>query len=227
MDVLDLIKKLVLGSAIIVAGHWLLFGRTQLQRQERDEEHVTELLKGTTLREGDLIFQTSLSAQSKAIQLATRSPYSHCGILYKTDGHWSVYEAAQTVRMTPLRNWVYRGKDEHFVVKRLRDASTALNPAAVARLDSVGRTFRRREYDSHFGWSDDRIYCSELVWKVYERGLGRQLGQLQQLRDFDLSHPTVQAKMKERYGSRLPLSESVISPVSIFTSPELVMVLRR
>ncbi len=82
-------------------------------------------------------------------------------------------------------------------------------------------------YDLHFGWNDDRIYCSELIWKVYERGLNRRIGQLQQLRDFDLSHPAVQAKMKERYGKRLPLSETVVSSVSIFNSPELVTVLSR
>src|SRR5437867_163185 len=26
-------------------------------------------------------------------------------------------------------------------------------------------------YDLTFEWSDDKIYCSELVWKVYERAL--------------------------------------------------------
>ena len=57
--------------------------------------------------------------------------------------------------------------------------------------------------------------------------LGRRIGQLQHLRDFDLSNSAVQAKLKERYGNQLPLSETVISPVSIFDSPELVTVLRR
>ena len=79
-------------------------------------------------------------------------------------------------------------------------------------------------YDLYFGWSDDRIYCSELIWKVYERGLHRKLGQLQHLRDFNLSHPAVRAKLRERYGDQLPLNEPVISPVSIFNSPELVTV---
>ena len=60
---------------------------------------------------------------------------------------------------------------------------------------------------------------------MYERGLGRKIGQLQQLRDFDLSNPAVQAKLRERYGNRLPLAETVISPVSIFNSPELLTVL--
>ena len=120
-----------------------------------------------------------------------------------------------------------RGQGSHFVTKRLRDADDVLTPATLARLKAAGQTLLGHNYDLYFGWSDDRIYCSELIWKVYERGLGRRLGQLQQLRDFDLSNPAVQAKLRERYGRNLPLTETVVSPVSIFNSPELVTVLRR
>ena len=62
---------------------------------------------------------------------------------------------------------------------------------------------------------------------MYERGICRRLGRLQHLRDFNLSSPAVQAKLRERYGDKLPLSEMVISPVSIFNSAELVTVLSR
>ncbi|HEX8329506.1 MAG TPA: YiiX family permuted papain-like enzyme [Hymenobacter sp.] len=179
------------------------------------------------LRDGDLIFHTSLSAQSRAIQLATHSPYSHCGILYQQNGQWHVFEAVQPVKLTPLTAWIARGKGGHFVTKRLRDAATALTPDALARMKTAGMPMLGHNYDLYFGWSDDRIYCSELIWKVYERGLGRRIDQLQQLRDFDLSNAAVQAKLKERYGKQLPLSETVISPASIFTSPELVTVLAR
>ena len=179
------------------------------------------------LRDGDLIFHTSTSAQSRAIQLATRSPYSHCGILYRQNGAWQVFEAVQPVQLTPLTRWLARGQGRHFVVKRLRDADTALTPAALAKLKAAGAPLLGKNYDLYFGWADDRIYCSELIWKVYERGLGRRLGQLQQLRDFDLSNPAVQAKLRERYGRNLPLAETVVSPVSIFNSPELVTVLNR
>ena len=179
------------------------------------------------LRDGDLIFHTSLSAQSQAIQLATHSPWSHCGILYRQGQNWLVFEAVQPVKLTPLADLVARGRGGHFVTKRLRDADTALTPAALARLKAAGRPLLGHPYDLYFGWADDRIYCSELIWKVYERGLGRQLGQLQHLRDFDLTHPAVQARLRERYGHNLPLGETVISPASIFGSPELVTVLRR
>ena len=147
--------------------------------------------------------------------------------MYKEAGKWQVFEAVQPVKLTPLADWVARGQGGHFVTKRLRDAAAVLTAAALARLKAAGQPMLGHNYDLYFGWSDDRIYCSELIWKVYERGLGRRLGQLQQLRDFDLSSPAVRAKLQERYGNRLPLTETVISPVSIFRSPELVTVLSR
>jgi hypothetical protein len=148
-------------------------------------------------------------------------------LLYKTSGEWQVLEAVQPVKLTPLASWVARGQGGHFVVKRLHDAQTALLAAGLARLRAAGPPLLGHDYDLAFNWSDKQIYCSELIWKVYDRGLHRQLGQLQQLRDFDLSQPAVQAKLRERYGQRLPLAEPVVSPASIFNSPELVTVVSR
>ena len=48
-----------------------------------------------------------------------------------------------------------------------------------------------------------------------------KLGKLQKLKDFDLSNPTVQAKLKERYGKNVPLNETVISPQAVFDAPGL------
>ena len=210
---------------------WRLYGR--YAKRKTVEQRITQFNQEAAqphsfvhqLSDGDLIFHTSLSAQSRAIQLATHSPWSHCGIVYKEGGSWQVFEAVQPVKRTPLADWVARGQGGHFVTKRLRDAEAALTPAALARLKAAGQPMLGHNYDLYFGWSDDRIYCSELIWKVYERGLGRRLGRLQHLRDFDLSNPAVQAKLRERYGNKLPLNETVISPVSIFNSPELVTVL--
>ena len=98
-----------------------------------------------------------------------------------------------------------------------------LTPAALARLKAAGRPLLGHGYDLYFGWADDRIYCAELTWKVYERGLHRQPGRRQQLRDFDLNNPAVWAKRRERCGRYLPLSRTVISPASISNSPELVV----
>jgi hypothetical protein len=71
------------------------------------------------------------------------------------------------------------------------------------------------------------MYCSELVWKIYDRGIGIQVGQLQKLLDFDLSDPVVKSKMKERYGNHIPMEETVISPGEIFSAVSLRVVEQR
>lgn len=176
------------------------------------------------LRDGDIIFHTSRSAQSLAIQKATHSRYSHMGIVFLRGGEPYVYEAIKTVQYTPLKKWIARGEGGHYVVKRLHDADRILTPDAVARLRQTAAKFAGKPYDLTFEWSDQRIYCSELVWKIYDRALGVRVGRLQKLREFDLSDPRVKAKMKERYGHKIPLAENVISPGEMFAFEGLVVV---
>ncbi len=176
------------------------------------------------LKNGDIIFQESQSSQCKAVQLATHSRYAHCGIIYINNGKSYVYEAIQPVKVTPLEQWIKRGKNNHYVIKRLSNANEVLTPAVLKRMKEEGEHFKGKNYDLTFEWSDNRIYCSELVWKVYKRGANIEVGALEQLKDFDLSNPIVQAKIKERYGSNIPLNETVISPASIFNDPNLVTI---
>jgi len=178
-------------------------------------------LAQSSVRDGDLIFQTSHSGQSLAIQHATHSPYSHVGIVFLRDGKPFVFEAIATVRYTPLEAWIARGDGARYSVKRLR---RPLTPVEVAKLQKSADHFAGRNYDLYFEWSDDRIYCSELVWKIYEEGLGLKLGKLQKLREFDLDDAVVRAKLRERYGASVPLDEPVISPAAVFASPLLVSV---
>lgn len=175
-------------------------------------------------RDGDIIFQTSQSAQCKAVQIATKSDYSHCGIIYKHNNEYYVYEAVQPVTATPLNDWIKRGKKNHYVVKRLKNADQVLTPEVLQRMKQVGEGFYNKNYDLTFEWDDSKIYCSELVWKIYKRAANIEVGKLEKLGDFDLSHPIVQAKVRERYGNNIPLDEIVISPQSIFESDLLITV---
>ena len=176
------------------------------------------------LQDGDIIFHTSRSSQSLAIQNATHSPYSHMGIIFIRRGEATVYEAIDRVQYTPLARWTARGDGAHYVVKRLREADRLLTPPALARLRRAADQFLGKPYDLTFEWSDERIYCSELVWKIYDRALGVRIGRTQPLRDFDLTDPAVMAKMRQRYGQRIPLEETVISPGAMFAADNLVVV---
>ena len=173
---------------------------------------------------GDIIFQTSKSSQSKAIQLATNSKYSHMGIIYENEGQFFVYEAVQPVKLTPLTEWINRGEKRHYVIKRLKNADKVLTNSTLTKMKQVGEKFKGKSYDIYFEWSDDKIYCSELVWKIYKEAADIEIGQLEQLSDFDLTNDIVKAKMKERYGDNIPMDEKVISPVAMFDSDRLITI---
>ena len=178
------------------------------------------------LHNGDIIFQTSQSNQSAAIQLATHSQYSHMGILFFQNGKPYVFEAIRTVQYTPLDQWIDRGQHGKYVVKRLLNSDKLITPPSIEKLKAVAESFKGKPYDLTFEWSDNSIYCSELVWKIYDRGIGVQVGQLKKLRDFDLSNPAVKNKMKERYGDQIPMDETVISPGDMFLSEQLKTVVK-
>jgi hypothetical protein len=177
------------------------------------------------VQDGDIIFQSSQSGQSQAIQLATHSPYSHVGIVFKEQGHLVVYEAVQPVKRTPMGQWILRGKDQAYVLMRLKDRSL-MTPAAKLRLKQAVQAHLGKDYDWSFGWSDEKLYCSELVWKAYDRALKLHLAELKHLRDFDLSSDAVQSQLKKRYGDEIPLDEPVISPADLLQSPLLVTVVK-
>lgn len=176
------------------------------------------------LQDGDLIFHTSRSAQSQAIQQATGSTLSHMGIILMRRGQPYVFEAVSTVRYTPLDKWIARGVDHHYVVKRLRHADSLLTPAAMKQLRGQANGFAGRPYDTMFEWSDDRLYCSELVWKLYDRALGIRIGERQKIAEFRLAAPAVHAKLRERYGALIPTDRLVISPQAMAASPLLITV---
>ena len=179
------------------------------------------------VEDGDVIFQTSRSSQSIAIQHATGSRFSHMGLVLMHNGHPQVLEASATVRYTPLDKWIEHGVGGHYELKRLRDSASVLTPEHRQSLHEAAESFVGRPYDLTFDWSDDRMYCSELVWKAYDRALGIQLGALQRVRDFNLTDPAVKAKMQERYGANIPLDSPVISPVAMEQSVLLVTVAER
>lgn len=172
-------------------------------------------------RNGDIIFQQTRSSQSEAIQRATASPYSHVGIIYFEKGKAFVFEATEPVKATPLVAFIGHGVGKKYVVRRLKNADAVLTPAMEKKMRSAAEKHKGKHYDWVFGWSDDRIYCSELVWKIYKEGAGIELAPPKRLGDFNLKDPVVEQKLKERYGKKIPYDEPMVSPGQLFESPLL------
>ena len=223
-------SKTKLFFIIIICGLFILFG-LYAKRKYYDPRHKLEnadkqvkiLSNSNKIKNGDIIFQTSLSAQSKAIQLATHSKYSHCGLIFNLDttkDNWYVIEAVQPVKWTRLDKWISKGDGGHYVIKRVI-TEPLLTDDMLKELKTISEKFLGKDYDLYFDWSDNKIYCSELVWKSYDKLIGLDVGKLQQLKDLDLTNEQVKTKMKKRYGDKIPLDEKVITPASIFASDML------
>ena len=177
------------------------------------------------LRHGDIVFHESRTRQSKAVSEGTGSPITHMGIIYLKKGKPFVYEAVSPVTgrvgLTPYAQWVARGKDQRVWVKRLAEKVLKLTPERLRKLQKVGRRYLGKRYDRLFQWDDQKIYCSELVFDMYDKAFGIQLGQVQTVGDLNLSPDSVQRLIAERLGQKLKLDENIITPVSIFNDERL------
>lgn len=214
-------KGIILTSLL---GLIIIGGLTIKQKYYDSTFRIDKVNTQNSIKNGDLIFQTSLSEQSKTIQIATKSKYSHCGIIYGKNGKFFVFEAVQPVKTTPLDEWIARGKNGHYVIKRIKNSDKILTAKTLKKMKKEGEKFKGKNYDLTFEWSDDQIYCSELIWKIYQRATGIEIGKLEKLGDFDLTNEAVKKKMKERFADKIPLNETVISPAAIFNSDLLMTV---
>jgi hypothetical protein len=117
---LDHMQRMFLGLCLLVLSFWPTTGGYAFSPK------ANTISKKIEIQSGDIIFQTSGSSQSKAIQLATKSRYSHMGIIYEIEGEFYVYEAVQPVKLTKLNDWIQRGEGSHYVIKRLKDSKDKL-----------------------------------------------------------------------------------------------------
>lgn len=176
------------------------------------------------LREGDIVFSSSARGQGEAIIAATGSPHTHCGVVFLRDGRLMVLEAVQPVRVTALKDFIANGVRDRFTAMRLRQP---VKPDAYRRAREWAALQIGRDYDLRFGWGDDKLYCSELVWKIYQKA-GVELCAPKRFRDYDLGKPVVRRIIDERFGGieRVPMDEKVVAPSDLAASPLLVAVPR-
>jgi hypothetical protein len=81
-----------------------------------------------------------------------------------------------------------------------------------------------KNYDSKFQWSDNKMYCSELVWKIYKE-IGVELCEVKQFSDYDLDNSLAVSAINKRYkNSNFNLSEKVVAPSDLFNSDKLKVI---
>jgi uncharacterized protein YycO len=134
------------------------------------------------LKTGDLVFHTSRSQQSLAIQAATGSPLSHVGLVEVTASGVFVVEAVQPVRRVPFARWKARGVEGRLLVLRPEQLPEDTRATAVAE----ARRHLGKPYDWLFGWGDEAMYCSELARKAYSAAAGVDYGKMERLGELNV-----------------------------------------
>jgi hypothetical protein len=202
-------KKLVLTLCIILVG---------LQSCVNNDDNIDEtvLLVDDTLdiREGDIIFQSSEGGQSDAVKLATCSKYSHVGVIMLHDGKWVVCEAKQPVMRTSLVNFIKSGKGDDFTISRYIGD---LNDCEINEMKKFYNKYHLSKYDFTFSWTDKRMYCSELVWKMYDAA-GIKISDQYRFNDLDLTSPETKKLIKQRRPNGIDYDESIVTPINLYNS---------
>ncbi|MEO6052836.1 MAG: YiiX/YebB-like N1pC/P60 family cysteine hydrolase [Chthoniobacterales bacterium] len=172
--------------------------------------------------EGDIVFQSIPKCDLvDAIEGATHSPYSHCGVVLREHDQWVVIAAISEVRETPLLRWIQRGRGAGFAVYRLKPSYTASIPEFKKHL--VG--YLGLPYDYDYDMSDKEIYCSELVYKAFNKTTGEQMGKLEKLSDLDWK--PYADYIKSIQANNLPLDRVMITPKSLSEAPQIELYSRK
>ncbi len=170
--------------------------------------------------EGDILFQSLPNPPGldlvDAIEGSTNSPYSHCGMVFRDGASWQVIEAIGPVKITPLDQYIARGRNKRIWAYRLDDANRRHIPAALAAM----RRDLGKPYDPRYRFDDDAIYCSELIWRGWKTATGRELGKSVTLGSLDWQPYRSVIEAIEGPG-QLPLDRKMITPRALALAPEL------
>jgi len=189
------------------------------------------------LKDGDIVFQISGSGQNLAIMAASRSMYSHAGLIeIGAGGQVFVVEAVGPVQTVPLADWIEKGEGGRITVKRM----TGLTAAEAKAVLQAAHAYDGKPYDMFFLPGSDAIYCSELVYDAFRDGPNISIGEMQKVRDlaFDnfasrrliekrwKKHPLCQKPETANFEAcyNVILNQSLVTPASIARDQKLELV---
>jgi hypothetical protein len=186
------------------------------------------------LQSGDLVFQTTAPMRTLHIMAATRSLYTHVGIVeIRPDGVPMVIEAAGPVRETGLNSWLKNGVADRVTVKRL----DSLDPDEEAHIVAAAKTYLGKPYDNLYRFDKDKIYCSELIYDAFRDGAGLTLGKVQTVSELHADNPFVRRVIERLWRAhpdcksqkaddfeacyKVIMKQKLITPAAVAADPRL------
>ncbi len=148
-------------------------------------------------KEGDIVFQTSKSKQAPFVMIATRSLYTHCGIIVYKNNKPYVLEASNVVKLTSIDEWFNKSRFGDCTTYRVFDKPIKINY----------KKYLGQKYDISFKFNNGRMYCSELVYEIYKNQFGIELCKPRKVKDYHI------------FGMKKLLKRRHINPNQLVVSP--------
>ena len=111
--------------------------------------------------------------------------------------------------------------------ERLRQSIRLRAPLAkkIPAIIAAAEKYKGRPYDIHYDMDDEKIYCSELLYKAVRDATGRRLGKIRKLSELNWRPHEQVIRQIENGG--LPLDREMITPRDFSEAPELREVFRK
>lgn len=143
------------------------------------------------IKSGDIILRNGTDEVSRAARSFNRvdTSFSHCGIVLLENDTLFVYHAlggeynpSQKLRRDPIDNFCFPSDVDRFAIYRYE-----LEPQQYDSLSTIVRRYYAAglQFDLYFNFlTDDRMYCSEFVFKCLNRSLSGALSAIIKAREW-------------------------------------------
>ena len=172
------------------------------------------------LKEGDLIFSSIDLLVCRQVARETGSWSSHVGFVIRENNQWVVVESkVPFVCKTPLKKFIQRTRNGQIMVRRLKQPLTAQQ---IAKLKQLTEKYLGRLYHSGFDFDSDRLFCSKLVYLIYKKAAGVELGQILTLETLINQNSQASSGLSHLwYLGSVPWQRRTLTPASQINDPQL------
>lgn len=170
---------MMVGSVIALAFFAFIFHQSATRPTAASETNIDPVLLAginSEIKDGDIIFRKGRSLVSSIVMLNDKeTDYSHVGICCKTDNEMFVIHAVpgepdeqgnEKIRCDKLSEFLTPDKASIFAFYRLTCDTSGIAAASAANAMAYYRAGLPFDKALNFR-SDDKLYCTELVWKAY------------------------------------------------------------
>lgn len=175
--------------------------------------------------DGDIIMINSRTPQAELLHQLMGGKYNHVGIIFqrKKDGILMVVDVQDSVRATPLTDFVASSVNGAVCLLRIKDANKTLNEGKTKSMRETAKSYAGKPFDPVLNWDDSKIYSSEVVWKVYDKSMMLKLCSTRKVGDFDISDAK-KRELSDTYGGNVSDKDEAVGPDDIYKSEKLEII---